>query len=209
MTVGDPGAGVPDGIAIVDATGAPRNTEGWVGRGLARRVVTMGRTRPFQDGGGMCSPGRWSKEQRRLPGEPGRTGFRVLKQLMKDYWAKKSGGRFDLLGFILRLAAGHFTECPFGPDFIKEALDAMAKAFGLGEPDLEIAPGQCFRLRALAGVLRALGDPDWDFPLTLVDGVAIGVGVELPRAPWLYEAKVKWALEDDVAEPNRDRSNYW
>ena len=44
-------------------TDAP-SSEGWRGQGLARRAVTMGRERPFHDGGGLCSPGRWPKELR-------------------------------------------------------------------------------------------------------------------------------------------------
>ena len=27
----------------------------------------MGKERPYADGGGLCSPGRWAKEARRLP----------------------------------------------------------------------------------------------------------------------------------------------
>ena len=66
--------------------------------------------------------------------------------------------------------------------------------------DMVIQERQCSRLRALSKVLRACGDPDWWFPLTVIEGVPVGVGVDLPWAPDIYEEKVRWAL----GQPNGD-----
>ena len=41
---------------------------GWRGRGLCRRVRVVGREKPFDDGGGLCSPARWTPRARRVPG---------------------------------------------------------------------------------------------------------------------------------------------
>ena len=78
----------------------------------------------------------------------------------------------------------------------------------MSDKDLEIAPRQCFRLTALSKILKAFEDPDWFFPQTLIGGVSIGVDEELPQAPSIYEAKVKWALKDQYDDPEHNRSNY-
>ncbi len=72
----------------------------------------------------------------------------------------------------------------------------------MSDGDMEIAPGQCFRLTALSLILKGFEDPDWRFPQTLEGGVAIGVDEELPRAPAVYEVKVKWALKDMHDDPS-------
>ena len=40
---------------------------GWVGRSVPVMVGRGARVRPLQDGGGLCSPGRWPSEARVLP----------------------------------------------------------------------------------------------------------------------------------------------
>ena len=41
---------------------------GWGGFGSARKAHFMGMDKPYADGGGLCSPGRWAPGSRRLPG---------------------------------------------------------------------------------------------------------------------------------------------
>ena len=46
-----------------------------------------------------------------------------------------------------------------------------------------------------------LGDPDGDFLVVIAaDGVPIGVDIERPRAPSVFEEKTKWAREPEEAE---------
>ena len=46
-----------------------------------------------------------------------------------------------------------------------------------------------------------LGDPDGDFLVVIAaDGVPIGVDIELPRTPSVFEEKTKWPLEPEEAE---------
>ena len=44
-----------------------RYGEGWWGRGAPIMPAKKGVRRPFVDGAGLCSPGRWAVKHRRLP----------------------------------------------------------------------------------------------------------------------------------------------
>ena len=57
------------------------------------------------------------------------------------------------------------------------------KNTGACPEDLRVADGQSFRLKLIGNLLKALGDPDWEYPESLEDGVPLGVDVELPRSP--------------------------
>ena len=46
----------------------PAVIPGWGGGGPPRVARHIGGDKPFSDGGGLCSPGRWSPSRRRLPG---------------------------------------------------------------------------------------------------------------------------------------------
>ena len=49
----------------------PAVMAGWRGSGPSRNARHIGGDRPFCDGGGLCSPGRWTPEKRLLPGGMG------------------------------------------------------------------------------------------------------------------------------------------
>ena len=146
----------------LDSAGA-----GWRGTGPPRRTRVMGRPRTFQDGGGLCSPGRWARDRRLLPSGVDGGFFNEIKRALAEYWADRSGGRDELYTFALRLAAAQIKENPFSQEFTNDCLEIMARHFGLDRADLEVQPRQCFRLRALARLLRVYGDPDWEYPLGL------------------------------------------
>ena len=48
----------------------------------------------------------------------------------------------------------------------------------------------------------------WGFLDELASGVPLGVGVEVPRTPAVYDPKVKWALDDLGGELDREVENY-
>ena len=108
---------------------------GWRGRGPPRRTQAMGRARPFHDGGGLCSPGRWDRDRRVLPEGVGGTFFSDVKGLVRDFWAEQSGGKDELHTFVLRLAAGQVVENPFREEVIQKGLVLLCRAFGLSEAD--------------------------------------------------------------------------
>ena len=45
----------------------PAVSVGWRGGGPPRMARHIGGDKPFNDGGGLCSPGRWTPEKRQLP----------------------------------------------------------------------------------------------------------------------------------------------
>ena len=52
-----------------------------------------------------------------------------------------------------------------------------------------IDPGQAFRLTQLSRLARQAGDPDWDYPDLVEDGVPLGVEEPMPRSPDIWPAK--------------------
>ena len=73
----------------------------------------MGRDKPFEDGGGLCSPGRWPRRYRTRPRGFNDKLFTKSKEIFKKAVADASGGADDELGFMLKLAAGRIKENPF------------------------------------------------------------------------------------------------
>ena len=75
---------------------------GWRGKGLARRVRVMGRERPFHDGGGLCSPGRWPLEKRKLPGVVGGDFLKSLRSLLERRLRESSHGKSGMFDLAMR-----------------------------------------------------------------------------------------------------------
>ena len=67
-------------------------------------------------------------------------------------------------------------------------------------------------MRLGTAVLKELQDPDWRFIEETGSGVKLGVDVELPRTPAVFEEKVRWNLDDpddrmaNVSENYRTRT---
>ena len=57
-------AGIPE---VGEGCTTSSTTAGWHGLGPPRVARHMGGDRPYHDGGGLCSPGRWPPNRRRLP----------------------------------------------------------------------------------------------------------------------------------------------
>ena len=67
---------------------------GWWGKGLPM-MLNVGANKdpsPMEDGGGLCSPGRWKIAQRRLPEELGARVSRKLLLVLEHWGAQKYGG---------------------------------------------------------------------------------------------------------------------
>ena len=109
-----------------------------------------------------------------------------------------SEGKDDPLRFMLKLAAGRFKACPFREDTLEETRATIRSAVGMGSDEDVVAGGQVFHLKLLGRLLKLFGDPDWEFVDGLGDGVRVGVDVQLPRTPAVFEEKGKWKLSDDA-----------
>ena len=180
---------------------------GWHGSGPPRKVNHMGGDKPFCDGGGLCSPGRWQPGKRRLP--TALPGLRATLVGQFEKAARKaSGGSDDALAFMMKLAAGRLKTCPFDDDGLKETRASIRAAVGVSAAEDVVAAGQVFHLPLIAGLLRVFGDPDWAFVGGLGEGVPLGVDEELPRTPGVFEEKGKWRLADDVGPGVDTTDNY-
>ena len=73
----------------------PRAGSGWIGSGFPLQVGRGPRRRGLQDGGGLCSPGRWAPADRRYPAA-GLLYFNALDKIISevgrehgtDYWRR-------------------------------------------------------------------------------------------------------------------------
>jgi len=103
---------------------------GWLGTGPPRSAPFMGRHRPYADGGGLCSPGRWPPSQRVLP-EVGQEAFmdRMVELLQEDF--RQRTGHGDILRLVLGLAAGAFEKCPFNAKLLEKAREKIADEFSI------------------------------------------------------------------------------
>ena len=74
----------------------------------------------------------------------------------------------------------------------------------LSQWDLEDDPlPQHLRVQLIGTMLRAFGDPDWEYFKMLERGVRIGVGVQLPRTPLIFPEKVRWRVPgQESADPD-------
>jgi hypothetical protein len=73
----------------------------------------------------------------------------------------------------------------------------------------QVPEDQPMFLHAISSTLEALGDPDFEvFRKEYVDGVPIGVGVELPRTPMIFEQKTRWRLSEPLEDALLKNPNY-
>ena len=124
-----------------------------------RRARHIGGDKPFCDGGGLCSPGRWAPERRLPPKCLG--GLNVeLHAMFAKAVQKVSGGSDDPLGFMLKLAAGRVKTCPFDQDSLAATRESIRRAVGMSAADDVVAHNQVFHPKLIARLLMVYGDPD-------------------------------------------------
>ena len=131
----------------------PRRGAGRIGAGSPILVQYQGKTRPFADGAGLCSPGRWLPEQRSVDDVATKMRSSLLGLLDAE---------LDTLNLACSLALGRHAVCPFSEDLLREGRRRlMQTATGTSDVDEVPAERQPFYLGTLAAVAKALGDPDW------------------------------------------------
>ena len=135
---------------------------GWLGTGQPRSAPFMGRHRPYADGGGLCSPGRWPPDQRVLP-EIGQEAFmdRMVDLLQEDF--RQKTGYSDILRLVLGLAAGAFEKCPFNAKLLEKSREMVADEFDIPSGARGAEEGQTMYLGILGGMLSKFWDPDWQY----------------------------------------------
>ena len=207
--VGDHGTGGITEVPPGDFAGLTVRSEGRrrpPGRGGPRLAEYLGSAKPFADGGALCSPGRWAPEKRNTEDK----GLYALRDILFSHFgaAARSAGCDNALDYTLKLSAGRFTECPFDNGVLEEARAAIAKYLGLDPTSTQAAPGQVLRFDLIKALLAKAGDPDANFFGELRHGVPLGVDMEMPRTPEVFEEKVKWRLEETDGPGEPERQNY-
>ena len=175
----------------------------WRGVGKPRRAWCMGRKRDFEDGGGLCSPGRWTPSQRRVPQHD--MGPLIYK-LKLVYAGALEVKNLDPVKFTLKLALGQLEKNPFDEKYLVLARDDIKGHLILEDSECQVAKGQNHFLGILSMVMKGFGDPDWEFFGEIAEGANLGVDEPLPRTPQVCEEKVKRKLEEWEAEDDRDIS---
>ena len=169
------------------------------------QVSYKGETRGLHDGAGLCSPGRWPIDRRRMPSKERERSTVEWFGKAFDSWMSAIG-EDKAKEIFWAMAAGKVKESPFGSEMVetRRALDEHLGRWGLspcrqeGDRESEI---NFRRLRALA---EALEDEDFEFLEEVAErGVRLGVDLEMPRTPLVYEEKTKWTV-DATDEVMRD-----
>ena len=118
----------------------------------------MGKDRGYQDGGGLCSPGRWPRSQRHLPDGVNKELLIMARAGQKKSVARTSAGDSPLT-LMLKLAAGMFAATPFDPEVVEERRMKIAKLLCCKEDRLKVDEHQVLRLPLIADLLTTLRDP--------------------------------------------------
>ena len=165
----------------------------------------IGSSRPIHDGGGLLSPGRWPIGRRDYSLSDRGEGLRDVVHEQFKYWceAVRESGKDVMKDKFWPAAAGLIRESPFSEhiESARFAVDEFLHQEGL-EPgrrpeDLESE----IAFRRIAAAAEVLGDVDFQYLREVAEvGVPIGVGVELPRVPDVFEPKVKWNLSEAEGE---------
>jgi hypothetical protein len=183
------------------------STRGLLGRGLPLIAPARGGSREIHDGAGLCSPGRWAPEARRYP-----TG--VTEELCGLLAASLPMvyGTGDFKNLVFKLAAGKQTTSPFTGSEVEKVRGEVVDLLNLAGHPTSRRTGdrdQKIHIRLLQALLRAAGDPDADYLDQVAVGVRLGVGVDLGRAPAIFEEKLKWTVKEEFGDPDgTERENY-
>ena len=174
-----------------------------------------GKHKPFVDGGGLPSVGRWPPERRRGPlwGTSLREELTQLLFEQSNTPAESSTSAADRLELLLRDKQKD-PEDPFGDALLERVRGAIGRAVvqrtGVPlRPEVRSkAPGQPFYLVLVEDLAAAWHDPDHTGVPQYRDGVPTGYGVEMPRTPLVYEEKTKWRFAGPLAEEGDFAANY-
>ena len=201
-----------------DGEPLPKLGAGWWGRGPPL-LVHLGPNKgdkPLEDGGGLCSPGRWSPATRRLPSD---FGERITPKLVRilQHWGDQTKGGIQRL--VYQMATGRLKESPFPvmvvkqlKDAVREELRRIRKERGWPAFDKPPAKGQWVDVRFLQDAMEVAGDPDHKSMNKFAEGVRVGWRRKMPRTPAVFERKKQWRLdisfeEEDVHTPANYRSS--
>ena len=156
-------------------------------KGAGKSVSGAVGERPFHDGAGLCSPGRWDPDFLTYCLSD---GWDELRGKLEEILVEHAGGpeKLDRTPFEMADPALH--------EKLRAAMIAHLERKSPGPKDLDVVdPGQPFRLRLISALLRDASDPDWRVFLEGIEGFPVGVKNPLPRTRDVFEPQTKWKLE--------------
>ena len=169
-----------------DENPQPSKGAGWFGLGPPLQVRQNYRVRPFEDGAGICSPGRWTPKKRLLP-DVGNVAEDLIAAMGLDM------EQWETTTF--RIMAGKQPQNPFTPEqinkgsgFLTDWVTRMGHPPSADPQDIPQGPN----IRLLQAYLRVCQDPDAEAMDCFATGVELGYGQRMPRTPAIFEAKSKW-----------------
>ena len=114
---------------------------------------------------------------------------------------------------LAEMLTGNLTVSPFTEAQVQEARACLlewAARRGHFPTKGKLDKAQLVRVRELQAFLRACGDPDAEVLDAYARGVSLGYKKRIPRAPAIFEQKVKWRLpyEDDEMQNQAWVTNY-
>ena len=177
------------------------------GVGAPRACEWKGGLTPFHDGGGLCSPGRWTRELRKVPDD---SRWKRLREALVESAIARMGSMAELEREAFKMAkGGEGFSLVRDEVFLEGVRKIFAKELGIEENDCQRAEGQPFFLGLIRRMLEEGEDPDCAFLREAESGLPLGVLNPLPRTPSVYERQTKWSL-DPVAEGDwvYERENY-
>ena len=171
----------------------------------ATDMVQLGhRSRPLRDGGGKPSMGRMPLEQR-PEGKLHLLG-RLLSDCVQEWRLKERFATYHRQPQHERSKQGPFEE----EEFQQLAASTRGRIAAIIPEefwesghfkDTETQPGQPFALYLLAAIAKLAGDPDWRYPLEVLDGVPLGVDEDVLDDPGVWPTKEELGQEPMELEP--------
>ena len=162
----------------------------------------------FNDGCGLCSPGRWPPCRRNFQKGKERHFIQQLAGLIQEFTHKVIP---DTRRAFFALALGKLTAAPFQ----EEQMEALRRRWFQLLPSpaqaAKIPEGQPFYLHAIAQTARLMGEEDADIldtgPDNYCDGRMVGYEHTFPRVPLVFRPKLKERKYDE-SEFRAENSNY-
>ena len=203
--------------------------EQWISQHLGCKtlpeIVQVGsKYRPFADGGGLCSLGRWLPHTRG-PRRATKVREEVVIEVGKLHLPSKLKAA-ALRGFKPCTAASRcgqqgcvvdapcLREAPWDQQEVDkavlQAIDRSMNKGGQAEPGRDQASeGQPFRQCYVHDLLELIDDPEKSFFVeAATEGMHMGVDVEMPRTPKVFREKTKWRIKDGGEELCDAETNY-
>ena len=155
------------------------------------------KSRPIRDGGGKTSWGRRHPKQRPKSHMAG-LGIALAN-------AAQASGMLNTMQISVMAAD---KEHPFTADNLHDLRIIIQQECG---GSMEMSPGQPFCLDLISALAHKTGDPDWEYPLQLANGVPLGVDEPTWTTPGIWPTKEELSgqpAEDDEPEVPISMENY-